>query len=116
MNGVRAMLLKVIDKLLERVFQKAPDYSRLDRLESDVWARIQHSKAAAPQASVLVFPAWGGAQLRYASLVLALIIGLMASQFSPVKAQSDTLGLEVFSTNAPYMITSTFSYPDPASS
>ncbi len=116
MNGVRAMLLKAIDKLLGRVFQKEPDYSRLDRLESDVWARIRQSKTA-PDNSILAFPAWvGGAQLRYASLVLALVAGLMASQLSPVQAQSDTLGLEVFSTNAPYMITSTISYPDPAPS
>jgi len=110
------MLLKVIDKLLERSFQKEPDYRRLDRLESDVWARIRQSKSATPQASVLAFPAWGGAQLRYASLVLVLVAGLMVSQLSPVKAQSDTLGLEVFSMNAPYMISSTISNPDPAPS
>ncbi len=109
------MLLKVIDKLLERSFQKEPDYHRLDRLESDVWARIRQKKSV-PQTSVLAFPAWGGAQLRYASLVLALVTGLMVSQLSPVKAQSDTLGLEVFSMNAPYMISSTISNPDPASS
>jgi len=110
------MLLKVIDKLLDRSFQKEPDYSRLDRLESDVWARIRQTKTA-PQPAIFAFPAWGGgAQLRYASLVLALVAGLMASQLSPVKAQSDTLGLEVFSTNAPYLITSTISYPDPAPS
>ena len=109
------MLLKAIDKLLDRSFQKEPDYHRLDRLESDVWARIRHSKTA-PQASIWVLPAFGaGAQLRYASLVLALVAGLMASQLSPVKAQ-DTLGLEVFSTTAPYLITSTISYTDPAPS
>ena len=110
------MLLKAIDKLLERSFQKEPDYHRLDRLESDVWARIRHSKTA-PQASIWALPAFGaGVQLRYASLVLALAAGLMVSQLSPVKAQSDTLGLEVFSANAPYLITSTISYPDPAPS
>ena len=110
------MLLKAIDKLLDRSFQKEPDYHRLDRLESDVWSRIRQSKAA-PQASIWAFPAFGaGAQLRYASLVLALVAGLMASQLSPVKAQSDTLGLEVFSTSAPYLITSTIFYPDPAPS
>tara|TARA_R110002095_G_scaffold168639_5_gene146306 strand:- start:1697 stop:2029 length:333 start_codon:yes stop_codon:yes gene_type:complete len=103
------MLLKVIDRLLDRAFQKEPDYSRLERLETDVWARIQQSKAM-PQTSVWVFFAWGaGAQLRYASFVLALAIGLMASQLSSIKTPSDTLGLEVFATNAPYMITSTLS-------
>tara|TARA_R110002124_G_scaffold266813_2_gene433831 strand:- start:20501 stop:20833 length:333 start_codon:yes stop_codon:yes gene_type:complete len=106
------MLLKYIDKLLERSFQKEPDYQRLDGLESDVWAQIQQSKAAAPRAHVWAFPAWGGAHLRYASLALALVAGLMASQLSTVKAPSDTLGLEVFSMNAPYMISSTLSNPD----
>lgn len=111
------MLLKAIDKLLERSFQKDPDYSRLDRLESDVWIRIQQSKTA-PKASILDFPVWvNGAQLRYASLVLALVAGLMASQLSSGQAQSDTLGLEVFSMNAPYyMITSTISHPVPSPS
>ena len=110
------MLLKVIDKLLDRSFQKEPNYARLDSLESDVWARVQQSKAE-PNFSILAFPVWvGGAQLRYASLVLALVAGLMASQLSPVNAQSDTLGLEVFSTNAPYLITSTSLNPDPAPS
>ncbi len=110
------MLLKFTDKLLKKSFQKEPDYARLDRLESDVWARIRQSKAV-PQASIWALPAFGaGAQLRYASLVLALAAGLMASQLSPVKAQSNTLGLEVFSTNAPFLITSTISTSDPASS
>ena len=52
--------------------------------------------------------------------VLALAAGLMASQVSfghsQNRAQSDTLGLEVFSVHAPYLITSTIYEPDPASS
>jgi hypothetical protein len=110
------MLLKIIDKLLVRSFQNKPDYCRLERLESDVWARIRQSKAATrPEFSI--FPTWGGvAQLRFASLVLAFATVLMASQLSPVIAQSDSLGLEVFSMNAPYMITSTIFNSDPAPS
>tara|TARA_B100001989_G_scaffold251825_1_gene231980 strand:+ start:700 stop:1041 length:342 start_codon:yes stop_codon:yes gene_type:complete len=113
------MLLKAIDKLLERSFQKKPDYSRLDKLESDVWARIRQSKSKA-QGGILIFPAWGDTHLRYASLVLALAAGLMASQVSfghsQNRAQSDNLSLEVFSVHAPYLITSTIYEPDPASS
>ena len=110
------MLLKLIDKLLDQSFHKEPDYSRLEHLESDVWARIRRRETAL-QPNTLVFPAWSaGAQLRYASLALVLIAGLMASQIWPVKAQSETLGLEVFSTNAPYLITSIIFYSDSTSS
>ncbi len=113
------MLWRAFDKLIETHFRKAPDYARLDRLEGDVWARIRQSKSKA-QGGILIFPAWGDTRLRYASLVLALAAGLMASQVSfghsQNRAQSDTLGLEVFSVHAPYLITSTIYEPDPASS
>lgn len=110
------MPLKYINNLLVRSFQKEPDYQRLDRLESDVWARIQQSKIVSSQASVWTFSLWSGAQLRYASLALVLVAGLMTSQLSTAKAPSDTLGLEVFAMNAPYMISSTLSNPDRAPS
>ncbi len=108
------MLLKVIDKLLVRSFQKEPDYSRLERLESDVWAQIRGSKTAQSAISFML-PVWSNTQLRYASLVLALIGGLIVSQMSGVQQTPDidTLGLEIFSPNAPFLMTSTFENIDP---
>ena len=114
------MLLKMIDKLLDRSFQKEPDYSRLNRLESDVWRQIRQSKTAqkvAGSAISFMMPVWSNTQLRYASLTLALIGGLVVSQASAVPApRTDTLGLEVFSPNASFLMTATFEQPDPAAS
>ncbi len=110
------MLLKVIDKLLDRSFQKEPNYSRLHRLESDVWTQIRQSKTTQSAIS-LMLPVWSNRQLRYASLTLALIGGLLVSQTSIQQSQrTDTLGLEVFSPNAPFLMTATFEQPDTASS
>ena len=103
------MLLKVIDKLLDRSFQKKPDYARLDQLESDVWEQIRHSKSSKNKISFMI-PVWSNTQLRYASLTVALIGGLAVSQLSsiqPTMPVANTLGLEVFSPNAPFLITST---------
>jgi hypothetical protein len=63
MNGVKAMLLKVIDKLLDRSFQKEPDYNRLNRLESDVWRQIRQSKTAQSAISFMM-PVWSNKQLQ----------------------------------------------------
>ncbi len=102
------MLLNIIDKLLDRSFQKELDYSRLDGLESDVWAKIRQIKVATPVTSFML-PVWSNVQLRYACLALALIGGLVASQASIKSIPSaDTLGLEIFSPNAPFLMTSTF--------
>ncbi len=109
------MLLKTIDKLLDRSFQKEPGYGRLNRLEFDVWRQIRQSKAVS--AISFMMPVWDNTRLRYASLTLALIGGLMVSQVSIQPApRMDTLGLEVFSPNAPFLMTTTFKLPDPASS
>lgn len=109
------MLLKAIDKLLDRCFQKEPSYSRLNRLESDVWRQIRQSKTVSTISFMM--PVWGNMRLRYASLTLALIGGLMVSQPSvQLNSRVDTLGLEVFSPNAPFLMTATFEQPDPASS
>ncbi len=110
------MLLKTIDKLLDRSFQKEPNCSRLNRLESDVWRQIRQSKTAQSAISFMM-PVWGNTQLRYASLSLALIGGLMVSQASiQPTPHAYTLGLEVFSPNAPFPMTASFEQPDPASS
>jgi len=109
------MLLKVIDKLLDRSFQKEPDYNRLNRLESDVWRQIRQSKAVSTISFMM--PVWSNTQLRYASLTLALIGGLIVSQASiQPSPRVDTLGLEVFSPNAPFLMTANFELPDPSSS
>lgn len=110
------MLLKVIDKLLKRSFQKEPDYSRLNRLESDVWRQIRQSKTAQSAISFMM-PVWSNKQLRYASLTLALIGGLVVSQASVQPGpRADTLGLEVFSPSVSFLMTASFEQPDPASS
>jgi hypothetical protein len=110
------MLLKAIDKLLDWSFQKEPDYNRLNRLESDVWRQIRQSKTAQSAISFMM-PVWSNKQLRYASLTLALIGGLMVSQASiQPSPRTNTLGLEVFSPNAPFLMTATFEQPEPASS
>ncbi|GEM_PF-1094402 len=116
MNGAKAMLLKVIDKLLDKLIQKEPDYSRINRLESDVWRQIKQSKAAGSAISFMM-PVWGNTQLRYASLTLALIGGLIVSQGSiqPIP-RSNILDLEVFSPNASFLMTATFERSDITSS
>ncbi len=110
------MLLKVIDKLLDRSFQKELDCSRLNRLESDVWRQIKRSKTTQSTIS-FVMPVWSNKQLRYASLTLALIGGLFVSQASIQPApHADTLGLEIFSPSTSFLMTANFEQPDPASS
>lgn len=109
------MSLKAVDKLLDISLQKEPSYSRLDRLESDVWRQIRQSKAVSTISFMM--PVWDNTRLRYASLMLAMIGGLMVSQVTvqPSK-RADTLGLEIFSPNAPFLMTATFEQPEPASS
>ncbi len=111
------MLLKVIDKLLDRLVQKEPDYSRLNCLESDVWRQIRQSKTAQSAVSFMM-PVWGNTQLRYASLTLAVIGGLIVSQASiqPSPRVDNILGLEVFSPNASFLMSATFEQIEPASS
>jgi len=99
------MLLRTVDKLLDRFFKKEISISRLDKLEDDVWGRIKR-RDEIYQIAFFRFPAWENARFRYVSLVIALMIGLVASQLSTVTTQPDSMGLEVFSTHAPYMITS----------
>ncbi len=103
------MLLKAIDKLLDQSFRSELNYKRLNRLESDVWAQIRQSRAAVSSMPFML-PIWSNTQLRYASLTLALIGGLIVSQYSikPQSTRADTFGLDAFSPNAPFLMTSTF--------
>ena len=110
------MLLKIVDKLLDRAFRKQPDYSRLNRLESDVWRQVRQNKTAQRAISFMT-PVWNNTQLRYASLTLAMIGGLVVSQASMQPSpRADILGLEVFSPNAPFLMTAIFEQPNPVSS
>mgnify|MGYP003669259867 FL=1 len=99
------MLLRTVDKLLDRFFKREASFSRLDRLEEDVWERI-NLRDDSYQASFFLLPIWENARFRYVSLAIALVIGLIASQLSTISVHPDSMGLEVFSTNAPYMLTS----------
>ena len=109
------MLLDVISKLLDRSFSGEPDYRRLDRLESDVWARIAQSKAANDTIS-FVMPVWSNVNLRYASLILAMIGGLFVAQMSSYETStpeySKALGLDVFSPDDPFFISANIKYID----
>jgi len=100
------MLLGVISKLLDRSFSSEPDYRRLDHLESDVWARIAQSKAA-DDAISFVMPVWSNVNLRYASLILAMIGGVFMAQLSLYETStpeySKALGLDVFSPSDPFL-------------
>ncbi|PCJ00693.1 MAG: hypothetical protein COB14_04280 [Alphaproteobacteria bacterium] len=97
------MLLKVIDKLLDRSFGKEPDYKCLNRLESDVWRQVRQSRDAARGISVML-PVWPNVQLRYASLVLVVISGLAVSQISFYSMpKPDRLGLQVFSPRVSFL-------------
>ena len=92
------MLLKVIDKLLDRSFRKGPDYECLNRLETDVWREIRQ-RHDTPRGISMVLPVWPDMRLRYASLVLAVVSGVAVSQISFHSAvnKTDTLGLQAFS-------------------
>ncbi len=132
------MFLKIIDELIDKSFRNEPDYKRLECLESDVWERIRRENAkiegknpprrnktagvslfAAFFGEDFTFSLWSSRQFRYACLVIALVAGLAASQLSPSSdvnstqsVRADALGLEFFSPNAPYLISSTAEYTD----
>ncbi len=110
------MLLDVIGKLLDRSFSDEPDYGRLGCLESDVWARIAQSKAASEKMS-FVMPVWSNVNLRYASLIMAMIGGLFVAQLSSYETTSSleyskALGLDVFSPDDSFFISASLEYID----
>ncbi len=101
------MLLKTMDKLLDQLFKKTPNYDSLNRLESDVWRQIRRSKSAASAMS-LMLPVWSNVNLRYASITLALVGGLFVSQYAKQPQHESAFGLEVFSPNTSFIMTSNF--------
>ncbi len=110
------MLLDVIGRLLDRSFSGKLDYSRLDRLETDVWARVAQSRAVKNTTSY-VTPLWSNVHLRYASLVLAVVGGLFMAQISSSQQTyspeySKALGLDVFSPKDSFFISANLEYFD----
>jgi hypothetical protein len=109
------MLKKSLDKLLEMHFRHQPDYSRLDRLEQDVWRRI---RAGRPVAKTVwledIFGVFAVPQFRMASFALALALSLAISPLfpppSPAQAFSpaQAMGLDLFTAHAPYLPSTVF--------
>ncbi len=101
------MLLKIIDELLDRSLKKTPDYSKLNRLEDDVWRKIKQSNTIKKQSNI-AFPIWSNMQIRYVCLTLALISGILMAKPQQHKQypQSDILDLKIFSPSAPFLISS----------
>jgi hypothetical protein len=109
------MFKKSLDKLLEMHFRHQPDYSRLDRLEQDVWRRIRARQDDARAARLDdVIGVFAVPQFRLASFALALALSLAISPLfpppSPAQAFSpaQAMGLDLFSPHAPYLPSTVF--------
>ena len=103
------MLRKTIDKLLVRHFSKHPDTSRLDHLEQDVWRKIrmQATDITLPWYEKMVL-AFSVPQFRFASIVMAVVIGLSLSYAMPLfseAATSELMGLKIFAADTPFLLT-----------
>ncbi len=98
------MLLKTIGILLDRALKKEPHYHQLNNLESDVWHKIQQKERSVSICSI--FP--DTRQLSYASLALFILSSFALSQisFQPIEYKN-TFDLELFSPQAPLLLTST---------
>ncbi len=110
------MFKKSLDRLLEMHFRHQPDYSRLDRLEQDVWRRIRAGNESATKAVRLedIIGVFAVPQFRLASFALTLALSLAISPLfpppSPAQAFSpaQAMGLDVFTANAPYLPSTVF--------
>ena len=109
------MLKKPFDRLLEMHFQRQPDAGRLDRLEQDVWRRINTAKYSGVTGRIEEFlSVFAVPQFKTASLAMALVIGLSAGAVA-VPAQSaqafspgSAMGLDIFNMHAPYLPSTAF--------
>lgn len=105
-------IIDKLDRLLASYFRTPPgDESRLNRLESDVWRRIESCKADSPvgmleQVLAFIFQP----QYRFAPVAVALLIGLMAGNMTAMQSEiqissaSDALNFEVFLPNSEHLI------------
>ncbi len=103
------MLRKTLDKLLVIYFNKQYDTSKLDHLEQDVWRKIRMQTAdmALPWYEKIVM-AFAVPEFRMVSIAMAVVIGLVFSPvitFSSSASASEAMGLQVFATNTPYLLT-----------
>jgi len=106
-------IIDKMDRLLALYFPKSPEGgSRLNRLESDVWCRIELRKAEAPvglieQVLAFIFQP----QYRLAPVATAIMIGLLAGNMTTMMPQSeiqisssDVLNFEIFSPSSKHLI------------
>lgn len=104
-------ILDRLDRLLTSYFrQPAEDGSRLNRLESDVWRKINLRKADSPvglfeQILAFIFQP----QYRFAPVTAALLIGLMAGNMTTMQSEiqissASALNFEVFSPSSQHLI------------
>ncbi len=102
------MLHKMLDKLLAMHFKSVNTDRRLDRLEQDIWRKINIASRdmAQPWYDKMVM-ALSVPQFRVASLAMALIIGIMVGSVitfdhSTVSA-NDMLGMNIFTAESSYL-------------
>jgi len=107
------MLRKTLDRLLSIHFRTDIGNSKLDHMEQDVWRKIRMQAAdiALPWYEKMAM-AFSVPQFRYASITTAVVLGLafspiMSSQYSA--SANEAMGLEVFASNTPYLLTNQFS-------
>jgi len=103
------MLRKTLDRLLSIHFRTEVDNSKLDHLEQDVWRKIRMQAAdiALPWYEKMVM-AFSVPEFRLASLATAIVLGLLFSPVLPLPydaSASEVMGLEVFASNTPYLLT-----------
>lgn len=107
------MLHKMLNRLLAMHFKKSHKNANLERLESDVLCKIHTIKAdlAMPWYDKMMI-AFSVPRFRLASLVIALIIGVVASPvFMPstiIASNSDIPSMNVFTLQATYLPTNLF--------
>lgn len=103
------MLRKAIDKLIFLHSKNEAPSCNLDRLENDVWQKIHAIQAdrGLPWQEKM-FLAFAVPQFRFASITLALMLGLgmgiiMPFQQDIIKSPRQEMGLHVFAANVEYL-------------
>jgi hypothetical protein len=107
----------LLDTLLKRYFSHSLDDSRLNRLESDVWRKIEMTKAEQPAGAFeRLLAAIFQPQYQLAPVAIAIAIGLFAGHmvsFNPPPQQQTSaaaLNFEVFSSQSDYLISTKQKY------
>lgn len=106
------MLKNTINKLLEMHFKSPSSGNKLNRLESNVWQRInaiQADKGLSWQEKMLL--AFGVPEFRMVSIAIALLLGLGMGNITPQIQPSPVgreMGLHVFAANVEYLPSTLF--------